>query len=104
MLGRHATEEAAARAYNIEAERVGLPLNVIPPAGAAEASAGLGPGAGGGAGPKRAATHSPMAYATSKKPKRAAPTTPAAPAPSQNTELRYTSAGDTGANRVTTAQ
>ena len=31
--GCHATEEAAAQAYNIEAERLGLPLNVIPPAG-----------------------------------------------------------------------
>ena len=34
-LGRHTTEEAAARAYNVEAERVGRPLNVIPPVGAA---------------------------------------------------------------------
>jgi len=32
-LGFHATEEGAARVYNVEAERLGLPLNVIPPAG-----------------------------------------------------------------------
>ena len=32
-LGYHTTEEAAARAYVIEAESLGLPLNVDPPAG-----------------------------------------------------------------------
>jgi len=52
-LGRHATEEAAARAYNVEAARVGRPLNVIPPAGAA--GVGAGAGAGGIAGLKRTA-------------------------------------------------
>ena len=31
-LGHHASEEAAARAYNVEAERLGLPINVILPA------------------------------------------------------------------------
>jgi len=42
-LGRHATEEGAARAYNIEAERVGLVnLNVIPPAGDADDSSNIG--------------------------------------------------------------
>jgi len=45
-LGRHTTEEAAAQAYNVEAERVGRPLNVIPPAGAAGAGAGPGTGVG----------------------------------------------------------
>ena len=37
-LGLHATEEAAALAYNIEAERLGLPLNNIPPTGSADDS------------------------------------------------------------------
>jgi len=36
-LGYHATEEAAAQAYNTEAERIGgVDLNVIPPAGDAD--------------------------------------------------------------------
>jgi len=47
-LGLHATEKAAVRAYNVEAERVGRPLNVIPPAGAAGAGAGAGAGTGAG--------------------------------------------------------
>ena len=83
-LGLHTTEEAAARAYNVEAERVGRPLNVIPAAGAAGAGVEpkrAGAGAGGGAGPKRAAPKTPAAPATSKKAMRAAPTTLAAPAP-----------------------
>ena len=37
--GCHATEVAAAQTYNIEAERLGLPLNVIPPAGDAASAA-----------------------------------------------------------------
>jgi len=38
-VGLHATEEAAARAYNKEAERIGcVDLNVIPPAGDADSS------------------------------------------------------------------
>ena len=90
-LTRHATEEAAAQAYNVEAERRGLPLNVISPAGAAGASAsagaGAGPGAGGGANSKRAASKTPAAPATSKKPKRAAPTTLADPAASKKMKL-----------------
>jgi hypothetical protein len=49
-LGLHTTEDAAARAYNVEAERLGRPLNDIPPAGAA--GAGAGAGASGGVGPK----------------------------------------------------
>jgi hypothetical protein len=52
-LGLHTTEEGAARAYNVEAERLGRPLNGIPPAGAAGAGTDLGPRSG--AGPKRAA-------------------------------------------------
>ena len=36
-LGQHASKEAAARAYNIEAERIGcVYLNVIPPAGSTD--------------------------------------------------------------------
>ena len=35
FLGYHTSEEDAARAYNLVAARVGLNLNVIPPAGAA---------------------------------------------------------------------
>jgi hypothetical protein len=79
-LGRHATEEAAARAYNIEAERLGLPLNVIPPAGdavddgsntaaaAATLSVPIPPAparahTGAGAGSKRGASASPAVQA-----------------------------------------
>ena len=62
-LGRHATEAAAAQAYNVEAERLGIALNVLPPTTEAACS-GAGPGAaararagaGGGVGPKRAAS------------------------------------------------
>ena len=89
-LGCHTTEEAAARAYSVEAERVGRPLNVILPAEAAAAGAGpkhVSPGAGGGAGSKRAAPKTPDAPATNKKTKRAAPTTSAAPAPSKKSKL-----------------
>ena len=53
-LSHHVTETDAARAYNVEAARVGLTLNVIPPAGAAGAGgAGAGRRAGAGTGPKR---------------------------------------------------
>jgi hypothetical protein len=45
-LGCYATEEEAAKAYNVEAARLGLALNVIPPAGAAGAGAGVGAGVG----------------------------------------------------------
>jgi len=86
-LGYHTTEDAAARAYNVEAGRVGRPLNVIPPAGAAGAGAGPGPGAGGSAGPKLAASKTPAAPTTKQKTKRAAPTTPAAPALSKKMKL-----------------
>ena len=44
-MGKHTTEAAAAQAYNVEAERLGRPINVIPPAEGA-AGAGAGPGAG----------------------------------------------------------
>ena len=84
--GLYTTEEAAAQAYNVEAERRGLPLNVIPPAGAA--GAGAGPGAGcGAAGPKRTAPKTPAAPATTKKTKRVAWWTLAAPAPSKKMQL-----------------
>jgi hypothetical protein len=49
-LGYHATEDDAARAYNIEARRLGLTLNVIPPARAAGATAGAAAGAMAGVG------------------------------------------------------
>jgi hypothetical protein len=78
-LGYHATEEAAARAYNVEAERLGLPLNVITPAGAAGAG-----GAGAGAGPKRAGGARASAGAV---PKRAALETSASPAPCKKMKL-----------------
>ena len=100
-LGYHATEKAAALAYNVEAQRLGRPLNVIPPTGASGAGvgpragasggdgmgAGAGAGAGGGAGPKRAAPKTPATPATSMKPKRAAPTAPASPATSKKLKL-----------------
>ena len=47
-LGCNAVEEDAARAYNIEAARLGLTLNVIPPSRAAGAGAGAGRGRGRG--------------------------------------------------------
>jgi len=86
-LGYHTTEEAAMQAYNVEAERVGRPLNIIPPAGAAGVGAGAGTGAGVGAGPKRNAPKSPAAHATTKMIK-----------------LCDASAGAAGANGVTAAQ
>jgi hypothetical protein len=89
-LGYHTTEKAAAQAYNVEAERVGRPLNVIPPG--RDAVAGAGPGAGmgmgGGAGPKRAAPNEPATPATSQKTKRrAASATLSAPATSKKMKL-----------------
>jgi len=64
-LGYHTMEGDAPRAYNVvEAERLGLTVNVIPPAGAAGEDAGVA----GGAAPKRAAPKfSPAAPAPSKK-------------------------------------
>jgi len=84
-LGYHTQEEGAALAYNVEAEHVGRPLNVIPPAGAA--GTGAGRSACGGADLKRAAPKTPAALATSKKTKRAAPTTQAAPASGKKMKL-----------------
>jgi hypothetical protein len=83
-LGCHSTEEAAARAYNVEAERVGRPPNVFPPGGAAGAGGGGGMGAGAGAGADAGAgagswRAAPKAPAVPNKMKRAAPKTPAAP-------------------------
>ena len=86
-LGVHTSEEAAARAYNVEAERVGRPLNVIPPTGVAGAGAGAGPGAGSDAVPKRAAPKTPATLTPGKNPKRAAPMTSAAPASSKMMKL-----------------
>jgi hypothetical protein len=80
-LGSHVSETSAARAYNVEAKRVGRCLNVIPPAGAAGAGAGTGagagPGPGAGAGLKHAAPKAPAAPAT----------TPATPATSKKMKL-----------------
>jgi hypothetical protein len=78
-LGLHAEEEDAARAYNVEAARLGLPLNIIPPARAAGTGAVGGGGGGGGAGPgagappgrKRAAPKAPAAAQKNKKIKHA---------------------------------
>jgi len=88
LLGRHTKEEDAARAYNVEAERVGLPLNVIPPSGntddgshsnvpaAAAAAAAAAPAvlsmaaaahAHAGAGSKRAALTPPLAPPKTKQ-------------------------------------
>jgi len=88
-LGLHTTEGAAAQAYNVEAERIGVALNVIPPAGAARVGAGrgAGPSAGGGAGPKRAASKTPAAPAPSKKTKRDAPKPPATAATNKTMKL-----------------
>ena len=86
-LGSYTTEEAAAQAYNVEAERVGRPLNGIPPAEAAGAGAGASPGAGGGAGPKRAAPNKSASTVASKQLKRADPKQLAAPAPCKNMQL-----------------
>ena len=55
------------RAYNVEAERLGLTLNVIPPVGAAAAGAGPCVHAGSGASIKRALTKTPAAPAKNKK-------------------------------------
>ena len=83
-LGVHTSENAAARAYNVEAERVRRPLNVIPPAGAA----GAGPGAGtapkrvgAGTAPKRAGVGAGAGL------KRTAPNSSAAPSPSKKMKL-----------------
>jgi len=81
-LRRCSTEGNAALAYNVEAERVGRPLNVMPPTGAAGvervrrplnvipptgAADAAGAGAGGGVGAKRTAPNSSAAPSTSKK-------------------------------------
>jgi hypothetical protein len=92
-LGDYTGEEAAARAYIIAAERVGRPLNVITPAGAA----------GAGAGPKRAPPTAPAARATDKTMKRAAPTTKATHAPSKKMKHYTTSSGAADTSGVTAA-
>ena len=88
-LGRHATEVAAAQAYNIEAERLGLPLNVIPPAGDADDGGNTAAAAAALALPPRPAA--PAHAHAGAGCKRAAPTTPA---PLQTKRVRLdTSAG-----------
>ena len=81
-------EEAAARAYNVEAERLGLTLNVIPPVGAAGAGVGLSTGGCAGAGPKRALPESDL---------------PAARVTVKKLKLVDTSSSAAGASRVTAA-
>jgi hypothetical protein len=83
-LGYHTKEEAAANAYNVEAERLGLPLNVIPPARATSA----GGGAGADPGPKRVGAGASLKRAgAGAGPKRAVPKTSAKPAPSKKMKL-----------------
>ena len=87
-LGLHTTEEAAARAYNVEAERRGLTLNVIPPVRrAADAGTSQGAGVGSGADPMYATLKTPASPAANKKTKRADLTTQAAPAPNKKMTL-----------------
>jgi hypothetical protein len=86
-LGLHTTEKAAALAYNVEAKRVGRPLNVIPPTRAAGAGAGACAGSGVGAGLSRDALKTPATPATNAKTKRAAPMTPATSARSKMMKL-----------------
>jgi len=85
----NAPVEAAALAYNVEAKRVGRPLNVFPPVGAAGAGAGAGAGTGvgGGAGTKRLAQKTPATPMSIKKTERAAPTTLATPANNKKMKL-----------------
>ena len=66
-LGLHTTEEAAARAYNVAAERLEHPVIDVPPAGVGTAGAGASAGASGRATPKRAAPTTLATPATSKK-------------------------------------
>jgi len=75
-LGQHVTEEGAAQAYNIEAERLGLPLNVIPLAGDAHPDVGSHTAAPAAA----LAVPRPAAHAhAGAAPKRAASTSLASP-------------------------
>ena len=101
-MGYHTTEEAAAQANNVEAGRLGLALNVIPPVGAAGAGAGPGAGAraiaGASAGRKRAAPATAASQKT-KKVKLADTSSAAAGAASA-----AGSAGAGGVMRVTPAQ
>jgi hypothetical protein len=86
-LGLHTTEKAVARACNVEAERVGRPLNVIPPARAVGTGAGAGPSAG--AGPARAgACTAPKRAGAGADTKRTAPNSSAAPSPSKKLKLQ----------------
>ena len=83
-LGYHTTEQAAAQAYNFEAERISLPLNITPPVRAAGTATSVGPNAGGGVGTQRAASKPPAIPTTDKRP---ALTSPAAPAPTKKVKL-----------------
>ena len=95
-LGLHATEEAAARAYNIEAECLGLfDLNVIPPAGDADDGNNT-------CAPTARALHSPAAPARahagagSKRSKRASAPTKPAPAKRKKMRLDASAGADAG--------
>jgi hypothetical protein len=93
-LGHHATEEAAARAYNIEAERLGLPLNVIPPAGDADDGNAVAPAALALAGTAASAhTH---AGAGSKRSKPASASTSTAPPQRKKKRLDASAAAAAG--------
>jgi hypothetical protein len=79
-LGYHAKEEAAARAYNKEAERIGrVDLNVVPPAGDADDSSNTNAAAAAAASLTVASPAAPARAHAGAGSKRAAPTTPAPP-------------------------
>jgi len=91
-IGLHATEEAAARAYNKEAERIGLvDLNVIPPAGDADDGSNTNAAAALALPGLAAPAH---AHAGAVASKRAAPP---APAPPQAKKMRQDTSAGTGA-------
>jgi hypothetical protein len=93
-LSMHTTEAAAARAYDVEAKRRGITLNVIPPIiGGADAGTGPGPGAGGGAGHKRATLKKPATPTTSTKTQLADLKTLVTPAVNKKMKLWDTSPG-----------
>jgi len=93
-LGYHVTEEVAAQAYNIEAERLGLPLNVIPPAGDADDGNAVAPAALALAGTAASAhTH---AGAGSKRSKPASASTSTAPPQRKKKRLDASAAAAAG--------
>ena len=88
-LGYHATEEAAARAYNKEVERIGcVDLNVIPPAGNADDGSNSNSAAAAAASLVLASPAAPARAHAGASSKRAAPTTPAPPQAKMTSERR----------------